>query len=441
MLWTDASAREFLAEHYEWFLSTFDAYTYPIQRADALRYFVLHYYGGVYIDLDIGCRAPLDPLLTFPVILPKTIPVGISNDLMFAEKGHPFMDQTIHNLLTFDHSLILNYPTVMFSTGPMFLSAQYGLYTSAHPPTPSNPGGDVRVLPKSFYGKNAKPGEAPNSFFTHHYGSSWHADDAAFITFLGKWGKLLMRIGAVILVLGVLRLLFQKRKKSPRRERSRRRFTLGRYDVVLPRAFQRDGRFHLDLGFNMQDPSTEPSSPLSSMSSEPSSPSLEHPLLPLTLTPRSGSPISSQAEMEPPSFVTRVGHAWRQAGVWVWASLNGPSDTRRPRRRNRSRGVMYFLPAIFTPASRHTVEHQHLEVFTAGSGRRLSSRSESPTTMKRELAEAEAAAEAAAARNGEGSSSVNMPPPPPPYEHPGAGRRQNSLAFGSDRWAEWVQTP
>ncbi|KIY49315.1 glycosyltransferase family 32 protein, partial [Fistulina hepatica ATCC 64428] len=190
MLWSDAASRDFIKRHYPWFLDTFDSYPYNIQRADVIRYFVLHYYGGVYLDLDVGCLRPVDLLLIYPVVLPETIPVGISNDLMFAEKGHPFMAQTIHNLVTFDHNYILNYPTVMFTTGPMFLSAQLSIFTSSH----SNDNG-IRVLPKSLYGKNAKEGEAPHSFFLHYYGSSWHADDAAFIGFLNHWGKLLMYIG------------------------------------------------------------------------------------------------------------------------------------------------------------------------------------------------------------------------------------------------------
>ena len=37
---------------YEWFLETWDAYPYNIERADAIRYFVLHHYGGIYLDLD-----------------------------------------------------------------------------------------------------------------------------------------------------------------------------------------------------------------------------------------------------------------------------------------------------------------------------------------------------------------------------------------------------
>ncbi len=78
---------------------------------------------------------------------------------------------------------------------PMFLSTQYAIYTTAHPLTPSNPHASVRVLPKSLYGKNAPPESVPHSFFSHWYGSSWHADDAGLITFLGNSGKYLMYIG------------------------------------------------------------------------------------------------------------------------------------------------------------------------------------------------------------------------------------------------------
>ncbi|KAG7450789.1 uncharacterized protein BT62DRAFT_885317 [Guyanagaster necrorhizus] len=200
MLWTDESSRKFIIEYYPWFLRTYDGYRFPIQRADAIRYFVLYHYGGVYYDVDIGCRRPLDPLLAYPVILPKTIPVGVSNDLMFSTKGHPFFAQLIHNLATFDHSWFLNYPTVMFSTGPMFLSIQYTIWTSSHAAALSDP---IRILPKSLYGKNAKDGEAPHSFFTHFYGSSWHADDAVFIGFLGHWGNKLMLAGVLFLIAGL----------------------------------------------------------------------------------------------------------------------------------------------------------------------------------------------------------------------------------------------
>ncbi|KAH7929413.1 glycosyltransferase family 32 protein [Leucogyrophana mollusca] len=356
MLWTDASSREFIAERYPWFLDTFDDYEFPIQRADAIRYFVLHHFGGIYLDLDVGCLRPLDPLLIYPVILPKTIPVGVSNDLMFAEPNHPFLAQTIHNLVTFDHSWFLNYPTVMFSTGPMFLSAQYSLYTSSHPSTADEPG-DVRILPKSLYGKNAKFEEAPHSFFAHYYGSSWHADDAAFIGFLGHWGKGLMWIGLMALIYGVYRLGMpsKQRKYSLRR--------IGGYDVLLPRWSQRNGRWHIDMRWSFLPASATSTQPPSPMNSAPQSPLEEHmSLLPLPFDVRPGSPapsdVSSSIDVFPSSSTYRpsstILDAARRvrdrAAAYMTISREPPTPARTPSRsrRQRSRGVMFFLPAIFT---------------------------------------------------------------------------------------------
>ncbi|GAA96098.1 glycosyltransferase family 32 protein [Mixia osmundae IAM 14324] len=206
-LWSDEASREFIQERYAWFLPVFDGYQYPIQRADAIRYFVLDHFGGIYMDLDVGCKRRLDPLLNFDVVLARTIPVGVSNDVMVAAPHHPFMEMVTRNLVTFDHSYGSNYPTVMFSTGPMFLSAQYGLW----PANPITGAREIRILPKSLYGKNAKPEEALHAFFTHYYGSSWHDGDSGFILFLGKRGKLLMRLGMIILALGVARLAYKKR--------------------------------------------------------------------------------------------------------------------------------------------------------------------------------------------------------------------------------------
>lgn len=211
MLWTDELSRKFIAEHYPEELAMFDEYRYPIQRADAIRYFILHHFGGVYMDLDIGCRRRMDPLLQgeWDTVLALTKPVGVSNDLIFSARNAPFMSQTIKGLKNFNHEWVINYPTVMFSTGPMFLSAEYSFWQSAHPIASDQPRA-VRVLPKSLYGKNAPQDTVPHSFFSHFYGSSWHADDAGFITFLGTWGKGLLYVGVAVLILGVIRLIWSK---------------------------------------------------------------------------------------------------------------------------------------------------------------------------------------------------------------------------------------
>lgn len=209
-LWTDESARAFIAEEYPWFLKTYDDYPYNIQRADAIRYFVLHHFGGVYMDLDIGCRRRLDSLLRFEAIVPRTIPIGVSNDLMFSMKGHPYMTQLIESLAKFQHYYLTHYATVMFSTGPMFVSAMLRAFSSTHdlvhastPDAPEQGFVGVRVLPKSLYGKNLQPEDAPDAFFEHLYGSSWHANDAGLMIFLRIYGRYLLAAGALIVLIGL----------------------------------------------------------------------------------------------------------------------------------------------------------------------------------------------------------------------------------------------
>lgn len=59
----------------------------------------------------------------------------------------------------------------------------------------------VRILPKELYGKNIEPDLAPDSFFYHYYGSSWHKKDSFIFTFLGNFGKTLMNIAFLIVIL------------------------------------------------------------------------------------------------------------------------------------------------------------------------------------------------------------------------------------------------
>lgn len=277
----------------------------------------------------------MDPLLIYPLILPKTIPVGVSNDLMFAEQRHPLLEQTIHNLIDFDNSWGLNYPTVMFSTGPMFLSAQYGLYIAAHPYTASQ---DVRILPKSLYGKNAKEDEAPHSFFSHFYGSSWHEDDAAFIGFLGSWGKVLMWIGLAALVIGLLYMPLKQGRNFRR---------IGGYEILLPR-LSRSGRFYLHLAtpsFSFSAPTQLPSSPSDSETDG------DDPVLHLPCDDRStsSSPTFNLLDNSEP-YVGRTQSPLIETFQRVFnrvRSLAGSREITTGRRTN-NRGVLFFLPAILT---------------------------------------------------------------------------------------------
>ena len=63
ILWTDATNRELVAEHFPWFLSVYDGFPANIHRADAARYFYMLQYGGVYVDMDMESIRPYDTLL------------------------------------------------------------------------------------------------------------------------------------------------------------------------------------------------------------------------------------------------------------------------------------------------------------------------------------------------------------------------------------------
>jgi mannosyltransferase OCH1-like enzyme len=175
-LWTDESSRAFIAKEYEWFLETFDSYPFPIERADAIRYFILYHYGGIYIDLDDGCNRRLDPLLSYPAWLRRTIPTGISNDAMGAVPHHPFFKFVIEKLADYNRNWVLPYISVMGSTGPLFLSVMWKRYMWEH----NEPEDAVRVLMPAEYKGNSW------SFFIISKGSSWHGKDAQTIFWMGK---------------------------------------------------------------------------------------------------------------------------------------------------------------------------------------------------------------------------------------------------------------
>lgn len=176
IMWTDDMARDFISEEYPWFLKTFDSYKYNIQRADVIRYFALIHYGGIYIDLDVACSRSLDPLLTVPAFVRKTLPTGISNDVMGSVPRHPFFLKVVDNLQDYNWNYHIPYVTIMYSTGPLFLSVIWKRYRRwVELPYMAK----VRIMFPDDYKKHTR------SFFNILQGSSWHLGDAAFIKSLG----------------------------------------------------------------------------------------------------------------------------------------------------------------------------------------------------------------------------------------------------------------
>lgn len=106
----------------------------------------------------------------------KTLPTGISNDAMGSVPKHPFFQRVIENLERYSRNWQIPYVTVMYSTGPLFLSVIWKEYLS----NVKNEESRVRVLMPEEYSSR------PQSFFGVYKGSSWHRNDAKAIFWMGQ---------------------------------------------------------------------------------------------------------------------------------------------------------------------------------------------------------------------------------------------------------------
>lgn len=134
-LWDDKDNRAFIAKNFPWFLETYDGYPAEIYRADAVRYFFLYLFGGVYADMDTECLRPLDDMLAMDsdIILGRmgTNPHfehSIPNAIMISKPRQEFWLLVI-SLMT---NPLLEHNRPEYMTGPIILKIAHDLYTGEY---------------------------------------------------------------------------------------------------------------------------------------------------------------------------------------------------------------------------------------------------------------------------------------------------------------------
>lgn len=111
----------------------FRQYTYEIQRCDAIRYFILYRYGGLYADMDYYCNRPWDEVLKnysndlYLVQTPNIKGEHVSNSLMYSKPNHQFWKYLFLELQKNSSCPIYytRHMTIMFTTGPGILNRVY----------------------------------------------------------------------------------------------------------------------------------------------------------------------------------------------------------------------------------------------------------------------------------------------------------------------------
>lgn len=156
-LWTNEQCRQLIGDKFKWFLPTYDNYEFTIQRADAIRYFILYEFGGLYCDLDIWCAKNIAELVDGECVIFTEHPEHclqdyflsrsiFTNSILYCKPKNKFMRRVMKSLesaSTFKQRDDLNPDTifspsddrgsgnpmtVVMSTGPGVLTSTYYRY-------------------------------------------------------------------------------------------------------------------------------------------------------------------------------------------------------------------------------------------------------------------------------------------------------------------------
>ncbi|KAK5991717.1 Inositol phosphoceramide mannosyltransferase 3 [Cladobotryum mycophilum] len=226
-IWTDVNATAFIAEYYPDILPHYTGYPQNIQRANILRYALLHHAGGIYVDLDVTCRVALDntPLVRLPFVSPGAHPAGVNNAFIAAQPGHPFLEQLLSNVPSHDlrWGLPMRIPYVenMLSTGCMFFSNQWMSYVRSL--VAGRQEQSVFILSDE-HGEMAPHmlrGKVTTPIFIHGGASSWHGWDAALFLTIGE--HYMLYVTGLIVTIGLAVASLYMCGASRRRSHLRRR--------------------------------------------------------------------------------------------------------------------------------------------------------------------------------------------------------------------------
>lgn len=123
-LMSDLQNLEFVQQEFPEYLSLYRSFDREIYRVDLVRYLLLYRYGGVYMDLDLKLKRPLDQLFKghHDLYLVRTPNLhGYTNAFMASRPGCPFWLRCIEEIQRRSQNrpwYILGDLRVLWTTGP-----------------------------------------------------------------------------------------------------------------------------------------------------------------------------------------------------------------------------------------------------------------------------------------------------------------------------------
>lgn len=211
--WNKDMCADLIKYVYPEHIDLFKKYKYEIQRCDAIRYFMLYRYGGVYADMDYFCNRSYDEVIRdYPndiyfVQTPNTTMFQdndhISNSLMYSTPKHTFwkkifLELEMNNKPPYYYTKHMH---VMFTTGPAFLNRVYSRYKYRF---------KVKSYPYKFFHPfgikdDIMSLKVSNDVYAMHIGrGSWEENDSKFYLSIMREWKIVTAILCVIIIPQIL---------------------------------------------------------------------------------------------------------------------------------------------------------------------------------------------------------------------------------------------
>lgn len=219
-IWDKHSIIDFIKKNYPNHVHVYEQYPEMIQKIDVAKYFILHYYGGVYIDLDINCIKPLDDIVdnnsfvlsemnlsTVQRYLMKSASnqkVYINNHFIACEPNHKFwitlfskLDENKSKGKHLSHGLY-----IAQSTGPLFISKMLGEYDSS----------DIKIYPSEYFDPincfTRYDYSTENTHIVHTSDNNWVSPGSKVIITTVSWGECYWWLWLILIIVLIAIVLF-----------------------------------------------------------------------------------------------------------------------------------------------------------------------------------------------------------------------------------------
>lgn len=139
-LWGEKTIKDLIKNHFPEFLPYYEGFNYDIQRWHSAQYFILYHFGGLYVNIDSECLAPIDLLLSNATCCMGMEPEAgtmeynkqkvVGNAFMASVPGHAYFQMIIDDIKTNFTKQFSPIPFyhIMESTGSLLTTRVYGAY-------------------------------------------------------------------------------------------------------------------------------------------------------------------------------------------------------------------------------------------------------------------------------------------------------------------------